>query len=276
MNNSLQQLATVLRSLAQPNVLDVSGRLLDTLPVAVLLTDCSPAFRCQYGNAVWRSWASQDTRSLENRPLAELLATTERKGLLAVVRQVRATGQPGRHRGYLHSERRGAATAVAAAPTVWECEVYPLTPEGQASTHLLMLFSEVTDHPADLPQRTARVLRPTGVVQLEQARRSLLSDREQQVADLVAQGLNNLAIARRLFLSRTTVATHVVHILNKLGFSSRVQIAGWVVEERLKEVGKEVLPERRRFANLHALGDVAVIQHYSQRGATARVPTADS
>jgi DNA-binding CsgD family transcriptional regulator len=54
-----------------------------------------------------------------------------------------------------------------------------------------------------------------------------LSPREIEVADLVAEGLSNPAIARRLYLSRPTVASHVAHILTKLGFSSRTQIAAW-------------------------------------------------
>jgi len=41
-----------------------------------------------------------------------------------------------------------------------------------------------------------------------------------------------LAIARRLFLSRPTVASHVAHILTKLDFSSRAQIAAWVAQRR--------------------------------------------
>ena len=45
---------------------------------------------------------------------------------------------------------------------------------------------------------------------------------------LVADGLPNPAIARRLYLSRPTVASHVAHILTKLGFASRAQIAAWV------------------------------------------------
>ena len=47
------------------------------------------------------------------------------------------------------------------------------------------------------------------------------------MAELVAEGLSNPAIARRLYLSRPTVASHVAHILTKLGFSSRTQIAAW-------------------------------------------------
>ena len=35
-------------------------------------------------------------------------------------------------------------------------------------------------------------------------------------------------MARRPYLSRPTVASHVAHILTKLGFASRAQIAAWV------------------------------------------------
>jgi DNA-binding CsgD family transcriptional regulator/tetratricopeptide (TPR) repeat protein len=55
-----------------------------------------------------------------------------------------------------------------------------------------------------------------------------LSDREYQVAELVAQGLTNKEIALRLVISRRTAESHVVHILDKLGFRSRSQIAAWL------------------------------------------------
>ena len=61
---------------------------------------------------------------------------------------------------------------------------------------------------------------------------SVLSPREIEVAELVAEGLSNPAIARRLYLSRPTVASHVAHILTKLGFSSRTQIAAWAARRR--------------------------------------------
>jgi predicted ATPase len=48
------------------------------------------------------------------------------------------------------------------------------------------------------------------------------------VAELVALGLTNQEIAGRLFLSERTVEWHVEQIFNKLGFSSRSQIAAWV------------------------------------------------
>jgi DNA-binding CsgD family transcriptional regulator len=63
----------------------------------------------------------------------------------------------------------------------------------------------------------------------------VLTPREIEVAELVAEGLSNPAIARRLYLSRPTVASHVAHILTKLGFSSRAQIAAWAAQRRAAE-----------------------------------------
>ncbi|CAA9286241.1 MAG: Adenylyl cyclase class-3/4/guanylyl cyclase / Disease resistance domain-containing protein / Tetratricopeptide repeat-containing protein / Transcriptional regulator, LuxR family [uncultured Chloroflexi bacterium] len=55
-----------------------------------------------------------------------------------------------------------------------------------------------------------------------------LGARESEVAQLVAEGLSNKQTGARLFISERTVESHVRSILNKLGFSSRAQIAGWI------------------------------------------------
>jgi predicted ATPase/DNA-binding CsgD family transcriptional regulator len=55
-----------------------------------------------------------------------------------------------------------------------------------------------------------------------------LAKREADVARLVAEGLSNRQIGARLFISERTVDSHVRSILNKLGFNSRAQIAGWM------------------------------------------------
>ena len=55
-----------------------------------------------------------------------------------------------------------------------------------------------------------------------------LGKREADVARLVADGLSNKQIGARLFISERTVDSHVRSILNKLGFNSRAQIAGWM------------------------------------------------
>ena len=52
-----------------------------------------------------------------------------------------------------------------------------------------------------------------------------LTPTERDVARLVGQGLGNKDIATRLFISPRTVQTHLTHIYNKLGLSSRVQLA---------------------------------------------------
>jgi non-specific serine/threonine protein kinase len=55
-----------------------------------------------------------------------------------------------------------------------------------------------------------------------------LSRREREVAELIAIGLTNRAIAQRLFLSERTVEGHIDHAFGKLGLSSRTQLAMWV------------------------------------------------
>ncbi|GAA3152806.1 ATP-binding protein [Nonomuraea roseoviolacea] len=60
-----------------------------------------------------------------------------------------------------------------------------------------------------------------------------LTRREREIAELVAQGLSNKEIATALVIATRTAEGHVEHILAKLGFTSRVQIAAWVVEHGL-------------------------------------------
>jgi DNA-binding CsgD family transcriptional regulator len=57
---------------------------------------------------------------------------------------------------------------------------------------------------------------------------SALTSREIEVATLVAAGLTNRQIADRLVISERTAQNHVQHILTKLGFASRSQIAAWM------------------------------------------------
>jgi ATP/maltotriose-dependent transcriptional regulator MalT len=59
-----------------------------------------------------------------------------------------------------------------------------------------------------------------------------LGKREADVARLVADGLSNKQIGARLFISERTVDSHVRSILNKLGFNSRAQIAGWMASSK--------------------------------------------
>ncbi|HEY0474485.1 MAG TPA: response regulator transcription factor, partial [Kribbella sp.] len=50
-----------------------------------------------------------------------------------------------------------------------------------------------------------------------------LSEREREILVWMARGLSNRDLAAKLFVSETTVKTHVSSVLSKLGLSSRVQ-----------------------------------------------------
>ena len=83
--------------------------------------------------------------------------------------------------------------------------------------------------------RAARLLDAASVLREEPAPPSgscALSDREWEVAELVAHGDSNRQIAGRLVVSERTVDTHVSHILRKLSLVSRAQIAAWAVQHR--------------------------------------------
>lgn len=55
-----------------------------------------------------------------------------------------------------------------------------------------------------------------------------LTRREKQVAELIAEGLTNKQIATRLVISQRTAEGHVEHVLAKLSFQSRAQVAAWI------------------------------------------------
>jgi DNA-binding NarL/FixJ family response regulator len=61
---------------------------------------------------------------------------------------------------------------------------------------------------------------------------SSLTEREQEIAALVAEGWTNRQVATRLFISEKTVETHVSHILAKVGVQTRTGLAARVMSER--------------------------------------------
>ncbi|MFG1614277.1 LuxR C-terminal-related transcriptional regulator [Nonomuraea wenchangensis] len=68
-------------------------------------------------------------------------------------------------------------------------------------------------------------------VPVEPVRRPLLTAREREIAGLLTRGLSNRAIAGELVISPATVARHIANIMEKLGYTSRAQIAVWAAEQ---------------------------------------------
>jgi DNA-binding NarL/FixJ family response regulator len=64
-----------------------------------------------------------------------------------------------------------------------------------------------------------------------------LTTREQEVLGLIAGGLSNTEIGQELFISDTTVKTHVTHILQKLDLRDRVQLVVFAYQTGLLEAG---------------------------------------
>lgn len=60
-----------------------------------------------------------------------------------------------------------------------------------------------------------------------------LTPRERDILKLIAHGLPNKTIARRLDISESTVKVHVKHLLKKMGLKSRVEAAVWALQSKV-------------------------------------------
>jgi DNA-binding NarL/FixJ family response regulator len=64
----------------------------------------------------------------------------------------------------------------------------------------------------------------------------LLSPREREIVQLVAQGFRNREIAEKLFISEQTVKNHLHNIFDKLGVSDRLELALYAIHHRLTDI----------------------------------------
>jgi len=62
-----------------------------------------------------------------------------------------------------------------------------------------------------------------------------LTEREREVAALIAQGKSNGEIASELVLSKRTVEKHIANILSKLALTSRPELMRWAIEQNLTQ-----------------------------------------
>jgi len=61
----------------------------------------------------------------------------------------------------------------------------------------------------------------------------LVSDREKQIVQLIAQGFRNKEIGEKLFISQQTVKNHLHNIFDKLGVSDRLELALYAIHHQL-------------------------------------------
>jgi DNA-binding NarL/FixJ family response regulator len=79
-------------------------------------------------------------------------------------------------------------------------------------------------------QHYTRAPRPTPPKELDD-----LTERELEVLHLVARGLSNTEIGQELYISETTVKTHVTHIFQKLDLRDRVQAVVFAYQTGIAE-----------------------------------------
>ena len=142
----------------------------------------------------------------------------------------------------------------SAAPNEWEQRGYPyeqalaLTDGDEpAQRAALEIFNSLRARP--MIERLEKQMHAAGIrfpyahrslpptvpefTQDEKERFGGLTARERETAALIAEGRSNREIAEVMVVGVRTVETYVTRILNKLGFTSRVQIATWAVEKGL-------------------------------------------
>ncbi|MFZ0273279.1 MAG: response regulator transcription factor [Acidobacteriaceae bacterium] len=72
-----------------------------------------------------------------------------------------------------------------------------------------------------------------------QLSRNPLSGRETEILQYVAEGLNNLEIAKKLFISKNTVRNHVINVLEKLGTRDRTEAIAVAIRRGLVRINED-------------------------------------
>jgi len=248
--SALPALAGVLRTSPESDALIILGQLLDSLPIGFYVTDCSDDFQITYANRAWERSLKAEKLPLVGKPLKDVFETAEQSGLLGIMREVERSARPRHLKGFELVGLERQPGGLRPGPTRSDWEIYPLSDAAGTVTHILNVVLNLGSRPSGkhpdvrgsqleanrLREEASGVLRIFGVApdiagpERDAAR---LTRQERRVAELVAIGLTNADIARRLSVSPATVSSHVANILGKLQFRSRASIAAWVVEQRM-------------------------------------------
>ncbi|SDC41215.1 ATP-binding protein [Actinokineospora iranica] len=221
-------------------------------PGRQVLIECVDIYT-KRGEVFWRAWA------LWSRGAAEYLhgdIAESRAACLEVLRMQRRLGDQvilafcltvlsgcAAHSGEYPKAARllGAATTVwqwlGASPMSYGAFVEPIQRDigmvtkelgPEAAAEAFLEGTALSTEEATL-YALGEASRPEGAAQPVE---HPLTKREAEIAGLVAKGLTNREIAAKLVIAQRTAESHVDHILTKLGFTNRAQIAAWVVETR--------------------------------------------
>ena len=191
------------------NVLDTVGRIY---------------FRVGRHKAAWDSWREAITISAEFEDTMNIADCLEGVALLAMA------ASDAERAVVLVSAAEAVRTATGAERTAeWAADVDESRARavkrlGPAATEAAFRRGAAMT----LQQAVAYALRETSRERRDGHVR--LTDREVQVAQLIAEGLTNAEVGGRLRISGRTVDAHVEHIRNKLGLRTRAQIAVWARE----------------------------------------------
>ncbi len=144
-----------------------------------------------------------------------------------------------------HGHHNRAAVLFGAASAVWQAigsapghyitfatahdEHLALTHQALGERAFAAAFERGRKMSIDQAVQYALEIEPAAAPAAEPATpQTTLTRREHQIAALVAEGLTNREIAARLVIAQRTAEGHVEHIMTKLGFSTRAQIAAWM------------------------------------------------
>ncbi|MDQ6882769.1 MAG: LuxR C-terminal-related transcriptional regulator [Candidatus Dormibacteraeota bacterium] len=219
------------------------------MPIGFHVTDCDDGFHVLYANRVWERWLPPEKLPVAGKSIGEIFPSAERGGMLRVMREVCETSRAQHLKRFEFAELGIAQPAPSGQPRRWDWEIYPLSGREGQVTHLFNVVMRVAEPSPPRSQPTAErrqaqnlrreaasgVLRIFGVAPEHPARvpREQLTEREYEIAELMALGFTNAAAGVRLSVSSATISSHAAHILAKLGFRSRAQVAAWVVAQRL-------------------------------------------
>ncbi|MGH3469893.1 MAG: ATP-binding protein, partial [Thermocrispum sp.] len=216
-----------------------------------ILRECIATYTAR-GEVFWRSWALwslgateylQGDLQVAREACTEVLRQQKLIGDRAIIAfTLTVTAGVAAHSGEDRRAARlfGAAAtlwmSLSASPTHYKAFVQPMESDTEAVTARLGWekaaeefatgFAMTADEAVEYALANGPAERPA------QRPETPLTKREQQIAELVAKGMTNREIAQTLVIAQRTAETHVEHILTKLGFTNRAQIAAWIVDSQ--------------------------------------------